>query len=270
VDEESNGVMVLTDLAGFPLTTSSAEAAAHFRDGLRRLRSAGALATDLDEPFRRAVEADTQFVLGHVAVAQFTAAPRSDEVRARVQTAVRLAGTAPPTPREQRHVEVAVLARQGEIARALDLARAHLGNFPRDELMLRRASALNGRLGGPDRQQRALALYAEVAPHYRDDAWFLGHYGFMHVAAGEYAAARPLLERALALEPRSGTLAHAFAHLCADSGDLEGGAAFLGEFLAGDDPAGGFYAHNSWHLMALQVELGRVRAAERGAQETGA
>ncbi|CAA9283583.1 MAG: hypothetical protein AVDCRST_MAG77-4058 [uncultured Chloroflexi bacterium] len=93
------------------------------------------------------------------------------------------------------------------------------------------------------------------------DAVALGQAAFAHVRTGDYAAARPLLDRALALNPRSPMLAHTMAHLTGDSGALEEGAAFMRSFLANDDPAHGLHAHNSWHLASMEMELGRPAAA---------
>ena len=93
------------------------------------------------------------------------------------------------------------------------------------------------------------------------DATALGQAAFKLVAARRYDDARPLLERARALEPRNGTLAHVMAHLTANSGAWDEGAAFLRTFLAGADPADGFHAHNSWHLASLELDLGRPAAA---------
>jgi hypothetical protein len=107
-------------------------------------------------------------------------------------------------------------------------------------------------------------MQPDAADHSRptpSDAAALGQAAFKLVAARRYDAARPLLERARALEPRNGTLAHVMAHLTTDSGAWDEGAAFLRAFLAGADPEDGFHAHNSWHLASLELDLGRPAAA---------
>jgi len=93
------------------------------------------------------------------------------------------------------------------------------------------------------------------------DAGELVQAAFKHVNAREYDAARPLVNRALTLEPHTGTVAHVRAHLDTDSRATETGAAFLRQFLAAHDPFDGINIHNAWHLAALEFDLGNHDAA---------
>ncbi|MDQ3701028.1 MAG: hypothetical protein M3442_08935, partial [Chloroflexota bacterium] len=64
------------------------------------------------------------------------------------------------------------------------------------------------------------------------EATTLGREAHRLILAREYDAARPLVERALSLDPENAMLAHTKAHLCIDSGAFEEGAVYLRSFLS--------------------------------------
>ena len=251
----------LRDLNGLPLTTGSAEAVRHFNEGLRRWH---ALDGGIVEAFERAVAADPGCAVAHAALALRHLV--SGSPAAAPEPAARAAALAQElgdelTARERGNVAVADVAVRGERRGALAAARAHVAAYPRDELVVRLAGILIAQGGAPDRQEQSLALYAGVASHYPDEPWLLGQRAFLLTELGRFAEARPLLERALARDPRGGWLAHCVAHLCFESGDHGRGAAFLRERLPGSDPDGGYYGHNWWHLAVFELSLGRFAAA---------
>src|SRR5215207_5153040 len=88
-----------------------------------------------------------------------------------------------------------------------------------------------------------------------DEASALGREAHALIRARDYAAAGPVLERALALDPESAMLAHAKAHLCIDSGAFQEGAAFLRPYLRDHDPFEGVNVHTAWHLASIELEL---------------
>jgi hypothetical protein len=95
----------------------------------------------------------------------------------------------------------------------------------------------------------------------RERASALGREAHALIRARDYAAAGPVLERALALDPESAILVHAKAHLCIDSGAFEEGAAFLRPYLREHDPFEGINVHTAWHLAYIELELGRPAEA---------
>ncbi|HEX2515349.1 MAG TPA: hypothetical protein VH257_11620 [Chloroflexota bacterium] len=101
---------------------------------------------------------------------------------------------------------------------------------------------------------------AECAEQH-DQASALGREAHALIRARDYAAAGPVLERALALDPESAMLAHAKAHLCIDSGAFQEGAAFLRPYLRDHDPFEGVNVHTAWHLAYIELELGRPAEA---------
>ena len=84
---------------------------------------------------------------------------------------------------------------------------------------------------------------------------------FERINAGEFDAARPIVERALSLAPRAGFVAHAKVHLDSDSGNHEEGTVWMREFLTREDPFEGINKHNAWHLAFMLVALGRFDEA---------
>jgi tetratricopeptide (TPR) repeat protein len=89
----------------------------------------------------------------------------------------------------------------------------------------------------------------------------LGQEALKRVNARQYGAARPMIERALSLEPHNAILAHVKGHLTQDSGALEEGAAYLRAFLTEHDPHQGINVHTAWHLAMHELELARPAAA---------
>jgi hypothetical protein len=89
----------------------------------------------------------------------------------------------------------------------------------------------------------------------------LGQEAYKHIRAREYDAARPILERALSLDPENAMLAHMKAHLCIDSGAFQEGAEYLRPFLRTHDPFEGVNVHTAWHLAYIELEIGRPAAA---------
>src|SRR5262252_1371967 len=121
------------DRYGLPLSTNSAEAADAYRDGFDLMLAAWPGAA---EAFERAIAADPDFALAHIARArihtfyQQSAAARQQAALARQHVAHR--GTA----REQSHVETLALAVEGQIAAALNCALSHLEAWPRDAVVM--------------------------------------------------------------------------------------------------------------------------------------
>jgi tetratricopeptide (TPR) repeat protein len=218
-----------------------------------------------DEALDRALAVDPDFALAHAARAralQMHGAPaEARQAAVRASELVRAA-----TPRERGHVAAVGLALAPDLPRALEAAREHLRQFPRDALVLSLATgvySLTGFSGRRDRNQLLLGILEELAPAYGDDWWFLNVHAFACTEAGDPGRGRRLVERSLRLHPRNAHAAHALAHVYYEEGDSVGGAAFVGSWLPGYERAGQLHCHLSWHLALF--ELGRGDAA-RAAQ----
>jgi hypothetical protein len=120
-----------------PSSPTPAGAADLHRQGVRRLVDGNAAAAAC--AFRRAIDADAGFALGHAGLAAAL-----DELRpgtGRSAEVDDLLGLARHTVRgrsrrERQHVAIVELGLDGRLARASALAREHLAEFPDDELVL--------------------------------------------------------------------------------------------------------------------------------------
>lgn len=130
--------------------------------------------------------------------------------------------------------------------------------------MVATAANPNGLIGGSGRigQKRSIAaLMDRLAPHYGDDYWFLAYHATALSEDGQLAAARPKIERSVALNPNNAHAAHGFAHVSYESGDPDTGRDFLTSWLATYPRDGAFHGHLSWHLALFELGAGRWETA---------
>lgn len=248
------------DRYGLALSTGSAAAVAAYVDGVDRFLAAH---DGAEECFARAVAADPDFALGHIGRARsLQLAGRGADAWA--AAALGQAREAALDRRERRHVEALSLAVAGQGARALEIIREHLAEFPRDAMALAAANGVYGLIGFSGRQERneeMLALLDGLAPAYGDDWWFLGAHGFARTEALGWPAGAPVLERALVLAPRNAHAAHAWAHVLYERGDDASGAGFVRQWLPEYPRAAPLHCHISWHLALFELGCGRPAAA---------
>ncbi len=215
--------------------------------------------------FDQAIAADAGFALAHVARARVLQM-QSDMVgaRAAMDVATSLASGLPG--REASHVAIFAKMFAGQADDALAALRTHLQTWPRDAMVLNACATPGGLIGMSGRVGREVeqvALMDTLAPHYGDDWWFGAHYGHALVENGQRDAARPVIERALAQNPRNPWVAHAKAHLCYEDGDRDSARAFMAGFLPGYARDGQLYGHLSWHLALCELEAGNDAEAFR-------
>jgi tetratricopeptide (TPR) repeat protein len=254
------------DRYGLPLTTSSARAAAGYRAGVDHLL----LATPGAEPaFEAALEADAGFALAAAGLARaLQIRGRVPEARAAVARARGLVGGL--SRRERQHVEAIGLLLDGNGPAALAAVRAHVAEFPRDALVLSLAVGAFGLIafsGRADHNALLLALLDPLAPHYAGDWWFPFVHGWAYNEARRPTEARRLMEEARARQPRSANVAHGLAHIAYETGDVQGGAEYLEEWLPAYERAGTLHCHLSWHLALFELARGRHDHALRVYQD---
>jgi hypothetical protein len=250
------------DRYGLPLTSASAAARDAYVEGTDLLLSAG---PGPQRAYERAIAEDPEFALAHAgrARALFLAA-RIPEAQAAATAARERAGTLPP--RERANLEVVLLTIEGAAAKAYALAREHLRNYPRDAMVLAPCTGVFGLIGFSGRKGRErelLELMETLAPHYGDDAWFLGQLAFSRVEAGDTAGAREPIARAVELDPKSAHNAHVRAHVHYEAGERETGLAELEQWLPGYAREGLLHCHLNWHVALWQLELGDYENALR-------
>jgi len=249
-----------TDRYGLPLSTSSTGAWDAYVQGqeLALTLYPGAV-----EAFDRALAADPGFALAHAGKAQVLMREgKGAEARASLTAAKDLAAGLPS--REAGHIEFFDFAFSGRTDDAIAALHTHLDAWPRDALMVATAANPNGLIGGSGRigqKQRIAALMDRIAPHYGDDYWFLAYHATALSEDGQLAAARPKIERSVALNRNNAHAAHGFAHVCYESGDPDTGRGFLSSWLTTYPRDGAFHGHLSWHLALFELGAGHWETA---------
>ena len=249
-------------MSGLTLSTTSEKARRAYLDGEARLLAAKPFA---EKSFEKAIAADPDFALAHAGEARalFLAA-RIPEAKAAALMARELAKNLPP--RERNNVEVVVLAIEGGAAKAYQLAREHLKQYPTDAMVLAPCTGVFGLIGFSGRrgrEQELRDLMEELAPHWGEDSWFLGQLAFARAETGAIEPARKAIERAMQLDPKSGHGAHVMAHVLYEAGEHEAGLKFVQGWLPGYAREGLMHCHLSWHKALWQLELGDPEAAMR-------
>ncbi len=251
----------MTDRFDLPVTAASAAAVADYVAALDLLLSAN---TGADALLDRAIAADPEFALAHIAQARLLQLQaRMGEARAAAARARALAERV--SAREQRHIEAVALGIAGAASEALAQIRAHAAEYPRDALPLSLALGVFGLLGFSgrrDHHQAQLALLEELAAHWPEDWWFLGYLGWARIETGAIAAGTPLVERSLALNPRNAHGAHQRVHGYFEAGDAVGGADFVADWLEDYERAGQLHCHLSWHLALFELARGNSERAK--------
>lgn len=254
----------LTDHYGMTISTHHAQAAQRWQEGLDRLLSQNA---GPDTKFKEAIALDDGLALAHGGLA-FWYMQRAQPAEARASIAQALARTDGITRRERQQLDIINLWIQGQGRQALAQLTAHLGEFPRDALLMRLAHLLYNRgcssVGEANFPAAFLALLQGRAPHCDDNWAFLAEYAWAHHETGALDEAMRLAQRSLALHPANAVAAHSVAHVYFERGDASAGAEVLGNWLQGFDCPASSYVHLSWHLALFELALGQYhRALER-------
>ena len=210
------------------------------------------------EAFDRATVADPNFSLPHAAKAQVLMR-EGNVAAARAALAAAKDLAAGLSQREASHIAYFDLAFAGRTDAAIDALYAHLTAWPRDALVLATAANPNGLIGASGRigqKHQIAALMDSLAPHYGDDFWFLAHHAMALSEDGQTAAARPKIERSVAINPNNAHGAHGFAHVCYESGEADTARAYLSTWLPTYPRDGFFHGHLSWHLSLCEIQAG--------------
>ena len=190
--------MTLTDRYGLPVTTTSATAVDHFQQGMDAVLAYGPGA---EQSFRGRPEGRRRARGGprgcrsrRPGAGRRGPGPGGHRPRA--------GAAAGATRREQQHVEALGALVAGETARGLALVDEHVGEFPRDALLVNQASSAIGFAGRADREEYRMAFLERLAPAYGDDWWFQSALAFTYHEVDRYEESRSLSERSLAAVSR--------------------------------------------------------------------
>jgi hypothetical protein len=235
------------DRYGLPLSTSSAEAAAAYREGVDLMLSAWTGAT---EAFERAIALDPEFALAHIARARIhTFYQQGDAARAKAATARELVSRH-ATPRERSHVEALALAVEGRIDAALASVLTHIEEWPRDAVVLSLplgAFGLFAFSGMADHDRARQDLCEHHAAHYGEDWWFLTSYGWAMTENHQVAKGRAMTERGFAMRRQNAHAAHALLHAMFEDGSVDDADALVTQWIPTYDRGGLLYGHIFWH-----------------------
>src|SRR3954471_8440749 len=204
--------MAYEDRYGLTLSTTSAEAATAYREGIDLLLSAW---TGAAEAFDRAIAADPEFALGQIARARIHTFYQQGDVARKKAALARELVARHGTERERGHVETLALAVDGQTAAALTAALAHLETFPRDAVIMSLplgAFGLFAFSGMADHDRARVDLCERYAHHYGDDWWFLTYYGWSLTEKEEVARGRAMTERAFGLRRDNANAVHSLLH----------------------------------------------------------
>jgi tetratricopeptide (TPR) repeat protein len=242
----------LRDRYGLALGTRSVPAAGAYVEGVDRLLSLNA---GTEDGLRGAIEADDGFALPHAALALFYRF-QGEAALAREAARRGLALAAGLSRRERQHLAFVETFVGGNPARALNLAREHLAEFPRDALVLYQVPFIVSAHGGGDRRQLMATLVEEIAPNYGDDWWFAAFAVLWYQEVDQFERARQLALRSLELFPRNASAAHPLAHIFYETDDHTGGIEFLSTWLPEYDRAAPYHSHLSWHQALCELAVG--------------
>jgi tetratricopeptide (TPR) repeat protein len=255
------GALVHEDRYGLPLSTDSAEAANAYRDGIDLMLSAWPGAA---EAFDRALAADAEFALAHVARARIHSFYQQGEAARKEAAVARELVARRGSERERGHVETLALAVEGNLPAALSSALKHLESFPRDAVVMSLplgAFGLFAFSGMAEHDRARQELCERYAPHYGEDWWFLSNYGWAMTENGEVAKGRAMTERAFDMRRANAYAAHALLHAMFEGGSVADADALVTQWIGGYDRSGILYGHIYWHQALGALELGDASKA---------
>jgi tetratricopeptide (TPR) repeat protein len=255
-------IHMLADRYDLPLSTGSAAAQDAYVQGcdLALTLYPGAV-----EAFDRAIAADPRFAMAHAGKAQVLMREGNVAAARAAMVAAKDVATGLPA-REASHIAFFDLVFTGQSKPAIAALHAHLTAWPRDALVLATAANPNGLIGASGligQKHQIASLLDSLAPHYGDDFWFLAHHAMALSEDGQLAAARPKIERSVAANPNNAHGAHAFAHVCYESGERNTARAYLSSWLTTYPRDGFFHGHLSWHLSLCELQAGNWAEALR-------
>ncbi len=253
--------MAHQDRYGLTLSTASTEAAEAYRNGVDLLLAAWPGAA---EAFERAIAADPEFALPHIARARIHTFYQQGDVARKKMALARELVARRGTRRERTHVETLALAVEGQIPAALKSALAHLETHPRDAIVMSLplgAFGLFAFSGMADHDQARVDLCQRYAHHYGDDWWYLTSHGWALTENGDVAAGRAMTERGFEMRRENAHAAHALLHAMFEGGAVAEADALVTQWIPSYDRSGLLHGHIRWHQALGALEDGDATRA---------
>ncbi|RXH31526.1 tetratricopeptide repeat protein [Bradyrhizobium zhanjiangense] len=253
--------MAHEDRYSLPLSTTSDAAASAYREGVDLMLAGW---TGTAEALERAIAADPDFALAHIARARVHAFYQQGDL-ARSKAAVARERVAKRgTERERSHVETLALAIEGRLPEAIAAMRKHIETWPRDALVLSLplgAFGLFAFSGMADHDRARHELCERVAQHYGEDWWFLTMYGWAMTENGDVAHGRSVTERGFNLRRANAHAAHAVLHAMFEDGSIDDADRLVDGWIPAYDRAGILHGHIRWHQALGALEHGDAARA---------
>lgn len=253
--------MAFEDRYGLPLSTSSHEAASAYREGVDLLLAGW---TGAAEVLERAIAADPDFALAHIARARLHAFYQQGDLARQKAALARELVAKRGDDRERSHVETLALAIEGRLPEALASTLKHIDAWPRDAVVLSLplgAFGLFAFSGMADHDQARQDLCERVAQHYGEDWWFLTLYGWAMTENGNVTRGRAVTERGFSLRRANAHAAHAVLHAMFEDGSIEDANRLVDEWIPTYDRAGILHGHILWHQALGALEHGDAARA---------
>lgn len=253
--------MAYQDRYGLTLSTPSSGAAEAYREGIDLLLSAW---TGAAEAFDRAIAADPEFALAHIARARIHTFYQQGDVARKKAALARELVARHGTERERSHVETLALAVEGQTAAALTAALAHLETFPRDAVIMSLplgAFGLFAFSGMADHDQARVDLCERYASHYGEDWWFLTYHGWSLTENEDVVRGRAMTERAFGLRRDNANAVHSLLHAMFEDGSIAAADALVTEWIPSYDRSGILHGHIRWHQALGALEAGDASRA---------
>jgi hypothetical protein len=253
--------MAEQDRYGLALSTASSEAAKAYRDGIDLLLSAWPGAA---EAFDRAIAADPEFALAHIARARIHTFYQQGDIARKKAALARELVARNGSERERSHVETLALAVEGNIPAALTSALTHIEAWPRDAVVMSLplgAFGLFAFSGMADHDQARVDLCERFAHRYGDDWWFLTYHGWSLTENGALARGRATTEQAFAMRRANANAAHALLHAMFEDGSVADADELVTQWLPSYDRSGILHGHIAWHQALGALEHGDASRA---------
>src|SRR4051812_7145890 len=249
------------DRYGLSLSTSSHEAASAYREGVDLMLAGW---TGTAETLERAIAADPDFALAHIARARVHAFYQQGDLARQKAAAARELTAKRGTERERSHVETLALAIEGRLPEAIASTLQHVESWPRDAVVLSLplgAFGLFAFSGMPDHDRARHELCERVAQHYGEDWWFLTMSGWAMTENGDVARGRAVTERGFDLRRANAHAAHAVLHAMFEDGSIAEAARLVDAWIPTYDRAGILHGHIRWHQALGALEHGDAARA---------
>ena len=253
--------MAHQDRYGLTLSTNSADAASAYREGVDLLLAAWPGAA---EAFDRAITADPDFALAHVARGRIHTFYQQGDVARKKAALARELVARQGSERERTHVETLALAIEGQIPAALASALAHVEAHPRDAIVMSLPMGAFGLFafsGMADHDQARVELAGRYAHHYGDDWWYLTNHGWALTENGDVARGRAMTERGFEMRKANANAAHALLHAMFEDGSVADADALVTAWIPTYDRSGILHGHILWHQALGALEHGDAARA---------